>query len=203
VTVTNGYCTVQELRDQFGDSGSTLPLSLLERAINATSRAIDDYCDRRFWQDPTPVARTYSPDASTWAFVDDISTTTGLIVQVDDGLNGGFATTWTQGTDFVLRPSNAAADGKPWYKIVAVGGRPFPCSATRDTLQVTARFGWTAIPDGVNQACVLRAAALFQRREATFGVAGFGEFGVVRITRRDADVIDLLAPFVRNDVLVA
>jgi hypothetical protein len=203
MTITNGYATDEELREQFDDGGSILPEALLHRAINATSRAIDDYCDRRFWQDQTVVARTYRPEHPTMAWVDDISTSTGLVVKVDSGMDGTFATTWTLNSEFVLRPGNAAADGRPWFQVVAVDGNTFYCSA-RDTLQVTAKFGWAAIPDEVNQACILRAAALFKRRESIDGVRGFDSFGVVRISnRRDPDVVELLQGFVRTDRMVA
>jgi hypothetical protein len=196
--LTNAYCTEEQLREQFDDDGSILPSNILERAINATSRSIDEHCHRRFWQDPTAVARTYSPEFRDRAWVDDISTTTGLIVQTGSG-DGTFDTAWILGSDFRLEPRNASANGGAyaWTRIVALNGRQFTISDTLETLQVTARFGWSEIPPGVEQACILRAAAIFKRRESVSGVAGFDGFGVVRIsTRMDPDVVELLRPFV-------
>lgn len=204
MTITNGYCTEEELRQQFDDSGSKLPQLLLHRAINSASRAIDRYTGRRFWQDPTAVAREYCPDKANWSWVDDISTTTGLIVKVDSSGDGTFATTWTEGAEFKLEPRNAAADGKPWTQVTTLDGNLFPYAYGRDTLQVTAKFGWASIPAEVNEACILRAAAIFKRRESIDGVRGFGDFGVVRIsTRRDPDVVDLLAGLIRAEKMVA
>lgn len=199
MAVTNGYATVQELRDHFGDSGNALPLADLERAINATSRAIDRHTGRRFWQDPTAQAKVFRPSDCETAWVDDISTTTGLVVATDDGDSGVFSTTWTS-SDYELRPLNADKESTAyaWWQIVAVGDHRFPTYGRRSPLQVTARWGWSAIPDQVNEACLLRAAAIFKRREAVFGVAGFNGFGEVRITRRDPDVIDLLGPYARH-----
>lgn len=65
------------------------------------------------------------------------------------------------------------------------------------TVQVTARFGWSAVPYQVNEATILKAASLFKRKDAPFGVAGFNEFGAVRITRKDPDVLELLSDFAR------
>jgi hypothetical protein len=204
MALTNSYATVAELRGLLKDDGSKLDAPTIERALNASSRSIDDYCHRRFWADATVQVREYRVLSPRLAHIDDISTTTGLIVKTDTGLNATWATTWTLGTDFRLEPRNADKDGPSyaWWKIVAIGTRFFPlyCEPMirdRDTLQVTAQFGWSTIPDQVNQACLLKAASLFKRKDAPFGVAGFDQFGVVRIGRNDPDVQGLLEPFVR------
>jgi hypothetical protein len=198
VAVTNGYCTVDQLRGQFGDATELLPTELLERAINATSRAINDFTGRRFWQDSEVQQKVYRCDDGYEADVDDISTTTGLIVATDTGGDGTYATSWAA-SDYQLEPLNAGTDGPAyaWWRIVAVGNNTFPVHARRTTLQVTARFGWSQVPDDGEQACLIRAASIFKRKEATFGVAGFGEFGAVRIGRRDPDVMDLLNNFIK------
>ncbi len=195
----NGYCTSDELRDHLGDSGTRLASAQIERAITAASRAIDTHTGRRFWRDPEPVARTYRPEYPDLAWVDDIATTDGLVVETDDDGSGTFATSWALG-DFELHPRNMDRidpQAFAWWRIEAVGRR-FPVWRTRDTLRVTAVFGWSDIPTAVNEACVLKAASLFTRKDAVFGVAGFGEFGPVRITRKDPDVIDLLRGYERG-----
>lgn len=203
MTILNGYCTEDELREQLGDAASEFPASLLHRAINSASRDIDEYCGRRFWQDPTPTVRTYRPEYATKAWVEDISTTTGLVVKVDSGLDGTFATTWTLNAEFILKPDNAAQDSRPWFLIEAVDGNAFYASQ-RPTLQVTARHGPPALPSPINEASILRAGALFMRRKSINGVAGFDGFGVVRISsRRDPDVVELIHPFRRADIMVA
>jgi len=202
VAIVNGYITEAQLREQLGDSGTFLTASLLQRAVNATSRAIDDFTGRRFWKDSAPVARTYRVRDLKVAWVDDIATTSGLIVQTDDGLDNTWSTTWTLGTDFDLEPENADTKGPAyaWWRIVAIGDKSFPVSRLRRTLKVTSAGGWSAIPDEIEQASTIKASSLFQRKDAPFGVAGFGEFGPVRITRRDPDVIELLNNFIRYDM---
>lgn len=196
------YATVEELREHFDDTIDALSDALLVRALKATSRGINDFCGRRFWQDPVVVTRTYRPEDGELAWVDDISTTTGLSIATDTNGDGTFSTTWSA-SDYQLQPRNANADGPAyaWWRIAAIDRYRFPTAGLRDTLQVTARFGWSAIPDEVNLACILRAAALFKRKETIDGVRGVSEFGVVRIsTKRDPDVADLLHNFIKIGV---
>lgn len=207
ISVVNGYCTLAELRTQLSDTGSTLSQELLERAINATSRAIDQhvgYPARKFWLDATATARYYTPDLSDLAWVDDIGSTTGLLVDTDTSGDGSWATSWTLGTDFVLEPRNANASANTayaWTRIKAIGSKAFMTSTLRDTLRVTAKHGWSEVPVDVTQACLIKASSLFERRKSPLGmVSGVSEFGVVRISRSDPDVLGLLAPYVRFTV---
>lgn len=199
MAVTNGYCTVPQLRGHLKDDGARMDDALLERAINAASRSVDRFCGRRFWRDASVVVKTYAPTHSGILSVDDISTRTGLIVKVgSDGLT--FPTTLTS-SEYILEPRNAdvfaggdTADAYAFWRLRRVGGN-WTIYSDRPTVQVTARFGWSAIPAEVEEAAILKAASLFKRKDAPFGVAGFNDFGPVRITRADPDVLDLLEPF--------
>ncbi|WP_435111877.1 hypothetical protein [Nocardiopsis synnemataformans] len=218
MAVVNGYCSTQDLRDHLSDPGTKMDEALLERAVNAASRAVDRYCGRRFWQDPEPAVRHYRAEDAIEIDVNDIATTTGLAVATDDDGDGVYENTWTLDEDYVLEPENADADGEAyaWWRLAAVGARRFPVPLTGRTLdsrglravrdrrrriQVTATFGWSQVPDDVEQATILKAAQLARRKDAPFGVAGFGDFGVVRIGRYDPDVVGLLHPFVRIGLL--
>ena len=199
---TNGYCSEAQLREHLGDDGGQLPEALLTRAINATSRAVDRFCGRRFWQDSTVQAKVYRIDDPQIAWVDDISTTTGLIVATDTTGDGSYATTWTS-DQYQLEPLNADTESTAhaWWRIVAIDTELFPVHELRTTLRVTAKFGWSAIADDIEEASLLKSASLFKRRGAVFGVESFGEFGGVRISAaRDPDVAALLHPFVKMRV---
>ena len=132
--------------------------------------------------------------------VDDIASRSGVVVKT--GTDGIAFPTTLASTAFILEPRNADAFASgdetsmafAFNKIVSTGTY-FPTRSNLPTLQVTATFGWSAIPFEVNEACILKAASLFKRKDAPFGVAGFGEFGAVRITRADPDVMELLANF--------
>ncbi len=201
MTITNGYCTEPELRAHFGDAGASLEAAGVERSINAASRWIDKHCNRQFWTTDEPIVRTYLPSDPYVAWIDDIHTTVGLVIKTDSAGSGTFTTTWAS-TDYQLEPLNNNVLGEPWYRIVAVGRYTFPAPCRRPTLQVTGRPGWAEIPSGVNQACILRSASLYLRREAPLGVAAYADWGPVRIARMDSDVIELLGPLRRKRLLV-
>lgn len=162
MTITNGYTTLAAFKTSTTISDSTDDADI-EAAIEAASRQIDGLAARRFWQDATVVARTYFPSESARVWCDDISTTTGLIVKVDQDDDGTFETTLTINTDFIVEPVNAAADYpvRPYESIrllqsgsltvwpSLISGRP--------CVQVTAKFGWSAVPDAVERACVTQA----------------------------------------------
>jgi hypothetical protein len=202
VTVTNGYCTEDEVRLHLRDLKDKLDADLLDRAINAASRAIDKHTGRRFWPDVAPTTRVYRVDDWCHVDIDDVSTSAGFIVKTDPSLDGTFSETW-DAADYQLEPLNGgvADAGLAWDQLVAIGTRYFPTHVRRATLQVTAAFGWSQIPDEVNTACILKSVSLFRRKDAPFGIAGMNEFGPVRITRRDIDVMELLAPFVRTVIV--
>ena len=50
------------------------------------------------------------------------------------------------------------------------------------------------VPDNVREATLLQTARQFRRRLSPEGVAGFGEFGAVRVSRLDPDVEALITP---------
>lgn len=211
-SVVHGYCTVEELRDQMTDEGSRLDADLLARAINAASRGIDMYCSggvkdmgRRFWQDASVVVRRFRTDDPSQVWCLDISTLTGLIVKTDDDDDGTYETTWTIDTDFVMEPLDmgvfAGADTPTPYAfwmITSVGEKVFPVYLRRPGVQVTARYGWSAVPDEVFTATIILATKFFKRKDAPFGVAGFSDLGAVRIIQSDPDVKMLLDPYVKQ-----
>lgn len=195
MAVINGYCTVAQVREELSDDAERLSAALLEKAVNATSRAVDDWTGRRFWQDPVPVIRKDRPDRCEHVDVGDISTTDGLIVETRGSLAGDWSP-WTLDTDYELDEALGSANGGAfaWDRLVAVGARTFRPARFR-TLRITARWGWSAVPIQVEEATILRAVAIFKRKETPYGIADFGEFGPVRIGRQDADVMEMLRPF--------
>jgi hypothetical protein len=190
VAITNGYTTLAFLRVEAGIEvgGTTAHDAQLERAIEAASRQIDNHCGRRFWQDGSVVAREFYADDSRCCFVDDISTTTDLVVKVDEDDDGTFETTLTITTNFIVLPTNAADEVpvRPFTELRVVdstGASSFPVlSSGRPGVQVTAKFGWPAVPDDVEQACVVQALQLFKAPAAPFGGIELGDGGgVIRV----------------------
>ncbi len=206
MALVNAYASTEQLREQFADAGSISDAGILERALNSSSRAIDRYCGRRFYLEAAVSVRLYRPREPDIAWVDDIATTTGLIIKTDPNLDGTWSTTW-DAADYLLEPLDAGVAGAgttaaphAWWRIAAIGTKYFPVSARRVTLQVTARRFWSAIPDEIGQACLLKAAGLVKRKDSPHGIMGFDGFGAVRITRQDPDVIALLRPYMRLQI---
>lgn len=191
------YTTVSEVRQQLGDSNDQEDAGHLEASIRAVSRAIDQWCGRRFWLDPALVVRTFEVSDGYCAYVNDIGTTTGLLVKTNPDSAGTYATTWAA-TDYLLEPLNASANGGAYSytKLVAVGNNYFtPSTASfRPGLQVTARWGWSQVPEPVRAAATIKAVALWKRKDAPLGVMEVGDFGV-RIGRDDPTVVSLLSPY--------
>lgn len=201
--ITNGYTTVAEVRGHIDDDSAVISDVLIERVINATSRAIDNYCGfprRRFWKDLTPTTHRYVITGYQCVYVDDIASSAGLVVATDDG-SGTFPVTWSA-TDYRLGPLNVDVNNTAYaYTKIEINGasKQFPnLLYGQPGLRVTGIHGWSEIPPEVNEACLLKAVSLLKRKDAPFGVAGFGEFGVVRIRADDPDVVDLLKSKVRH-----
>jgi hypothetical protein len=199
------YATVNELRLSIGDTSYRADTGQLTAALRAASRAVDGWCQRRgrkFWLDPAATTRRYAPTEAGCVWVEDIGSTAGLTVKTDSDGDGVFETTWTTPADYQLEPLNASANGAyAWTRIVAVGSLSFPLLSTaggaqRATVQVTARHGWSQIPDPVREAALLKAVRLYRRKDVPFGNEfGGGDFGPIRITREDSDVVALLSPY--------
>lgn len=206
MTITNGYATLAQIKaDMNLGVADSYDDARLEAAISAASRQVDAFTGRRFWQDATVISRTYFPNNSAECDVDDISTTSGLLVKVDDDDDGVFETTLTVGTAVILYPLNADKlyPVRP-YDFLRIGSSDysFPTLSWRPSVQVTAKFGWPAIPDDVAKATLIQAAQLFKASDAVFGVAQFAESGyAMRVLNRLNPMAEaLLEPYITTKV---
>jgi hypothetical protein len=175
----------------------------LDVAVADISRGIEDYTGRQFNTASGVTARVYEPRRDGCLLVDDFSTTTGLVVAADTSGDGTYATTLTA-SQYELRPLNGIVRGQtgwPYWEIWPVN-YSWPSSWVRAPLRVTALWGWAAVPAPVTQAAYILANDTFGLRTARFGVAGFDNFGAVRVgTNKRA--VDKLAPYRLNAVMVA
>jgi hypothetical protein len=123
---------------------------------------------------------------------------TSVTIKIDTNADGTYATTLTQGVDYVLQPRNVPIYTRPYESARMVGGATFPLYTTPsfETVQVTAEWGWESIPDDVNQATILLAMRQFARLNAALGVVGFADMAIT-VRAVDPDVRDLLAQYRR------
>jgi hypothetical protein len=172
---------------------------LLDDAIHSSCRAVDNECGRRFWLDPAPVTRIFTPqgrisraDPARCAesfIVDDIGVTTGIVVEI------GYGSTWTDVTSSVeFLPENALARGRPVTSLLRVVGWPL---SEDERLRVTTRWGWPSIPAEVVTASRILTTRRYRRKDSPEGVAASDAWGPVRVTRVDPDVEALLQPLRR------
>lgn len=203
MAITNGYATLNEFKAYLFPSSNygTAEDPQMEAAIESASRIIDAHTNRRFYSDSTVSARVYYADTPIRCTVDDFSTITGLIIKTDTGDNGTYDQTWAA-TEYILEPLNAEIGGvssQPYNIIVATIPKLFPTTGRRPRVQVTAKWGWAAVPDTVRQACLIQAARLYRRAQTPEGFAAGESFGAIRVsTKLDPDVQMLLAPYRRQ-----
>lgn len=196
------YIDATDLKDRLGIEDNDDAVRM-DGAILAASRGIEKYCGRQFNDAGVVSARVFPVVSDCLAYVDDFSTTTGLIVKTDDDDNGTFERVWTT-LDYELAPLNGVVGGEagwPYWKIRHVGwSRGFP-QYRRSGLQVTAQWGWAAVPAAVTEACRIAAEEIFKLRDTPFGIGGYGDFGVIRV-RDNPFTSRMLNPYRRQAVLV-
>lgn len=200
MAIINGYITLATFKSYLFPSANygTAEDTQMEAAIEAASRIIDNFTNRRFYLDSTVSARAYYADTHIRCSVDDFSTTTGLIIKTDTGDNGTFDQTWAS-TEYILEPGNGTVggvSGQPYNTIIATIPKLFPVTGRRPRIQVTAKWGWAAVPHSIEQACLIQAARLYRRAQTPEGFAAGENFGAIRVsTLIDPDVKMLISPF--------
>ena len=195
MAITNGYCTLAELKDALGIADSVDDTEL-ELAIETASRDIDSFTGRNFYNNGT-ATRVFAAVDNFTLLIDDLISVTSL--KTSSNLDNQFDITWTA-SDYQLEPLNGRSggiSGWPFTRIRAVNTLLFPQYMARALVQIEGVWGWTAVPKPIKTATLLQAARLFKRKDAPFGVAGFGDIGVVRITRAlDPDVAQSINDYI-------
>lgn len=205
-TPSTRYCSLEELKSRVGESSRTDHDFELSIAIDSASRSVDGFCGRVFSLATVASARIFYPRNSHFARIDDFYTVTDLAIKTDLDNDGTYETTWTS-DDYQLEPLNGVVDGEsgwPYWRIRAVGSRLFPPGSvsTRAPLQVTAKWGWAAVPANVKEATLILAEEAFKLKDSPFGVGGYGQFGIIRV-RDNPMAARLVARYQRDPVLVA
>jgi len=206
MAITNGYATLAEFQAYTGMSTlTTAETTSIEKAIEAASRSIDRIANRRFYQDANASARLYRPVDFYRLIVDDISTTSSLVVALDATGNGSYTDTLALNTDYILDPVNAPSKGRPYTMVTLVGGTlgtklwPFPTNF-RPGVQVTARWGWPLIPDDIVEATLILSADYMKRASSVGGVVGLSELGAIRMSPLGRDISAIVRAYRREVV---
>jgi hypothetical protein len=201
VTWKPAYATLAEFRAYLKLPASTEDTeaedaAIYSPAIEAASRVIDSSCSRQFGftddgeEEPEAAVATFSylpfyltREAQWCISVDDLFSTDDLEV---DG-------TAYDATVHRFLPLNAPDKGRPYTYLVLLSGS-FVASTP---VEVTALFGWPAVPDAIKNATLLQASRIVKRRDAPFGVAGSPEMGneIRLLAKLDPDVAVMVGPY--------
>lgn len=174
-------CDPEDVKSALGITDS-FDDNAIDRAVDAATEMIQKYCGRQFTIDTVATARVFVADNAAICYVDDISSTSGLIIKTDPGANGTFSQTWAA-TDYQLEPLNGKMDGSywPYHTIRATKSLYFPQDYGQALVQVTAKWGWTTLPHAVEQAAIIQAITIFKSPDAPFGATPFADTGILRL----------------------
>ncbi len=189
------YVTAAALKTTL-NIGSTYADADIAAAVEAASRACDGYknVSPGMFATTTSQSRYYTAEScNDYVRIDPLNSLTSVLLDYDG--DGQYETTWTNQTDFILRPPNATTDGYPYteLKILSQSGRRFP--TWLNSVKVTGLFGWATTPGAVTQATTILAGRLLKRaRETPYGIVVVSGDAVAaaRLGRIDPDVAFLL-----------
>lgn len=190
MTVTNGYCTLANVKQALRLTDSVDDV-LLEQAIEGASRRVDGYCGRFFYQKQATLL-LFAHDIYNLPVSDLVSITE---LATDNQGNGSYSQVWNS-NDYFLDPTDAILQGRPYNRIVASAGKTFPMQylPNKPMIRLNGVWGWSAVPDDVVQATLLLSVRGFARLNAALGVVGFADMAI-QVRSIDPDVRDLLMPY--------
>jgi len=158
--ISDAYASCEEYRARVDHIDATDDDRLLSQLM-AVSRYLDQRLRRFFSRDAAVVVRTLDGNGQRRLYVPDIATATGLIVKVD--LDGDFDfdaadETLIRDTHFWVGPANADKGPEVWpfenLEIIPGNGRLWRWPERARAVQVTASFGWPAVPGAIREATI-------------------------------------------------
>lgn len=190
------YATLNELKGYLSiGTADAVDNTELTTALNSAVDMIDGYCGRSFTAAGTATAdRVYAASSPCYVPIDDAVEVTAVATSTLG--DGTYDVEW-DAADWQDEPLNGLLNGRAWpvTTVRAVGSQRFAVSDVA-TVQVTARFGWTAVPAAVKSATLIQSARLFKRAGSPLGIAGGPETGLMRVTQGvDVDVQRMLLPY--------
>jgi len=142
LAISNGYSTLAEAKARLGIT-DTVDDAVLEAVVEAVSRWIDNFCNRRFYRNSSDETRYYTARYSDLLELDDdLSSLTTL--KTDDDGDRTYDETWAS-TDYDLLPANASLDSKPYTRIEITpqGSKSFPVNMPKG-VEIVGKFGYGA-----------------------------------------------------------
>lgn len=157
MAITDAYATASTYRDLVSKSDTGEDVEILTD-LTSISRYMERRLGRWFTLDASAVARVYETtllsNQPKSLFIDDLVTLTSIKVDEDD--DGSFAdeSAWAS-TDYELLPHNVADGPEPGpYMQIHIPPWSSKNLWGNHRVEVTATFGWPAVPGPIAQACV-------------------------------------------------
>lgn len=165
--------------------------------LDAAKIGIQKFCRRSFAAPSgSAVARVFVPGSDV-VYIDDLASTSGVVVE-NDGSTVSL-------TELQFEPLNQLTDAQTYTPYTAIRIKAAFSTWVRFGQEATVRvtsdqWGWTGgMPDMVKRATLELAKDLFQFKDMRGGVAGFGEFGAIRLRENPAIAMMLDPLYVRYD----
>lgn len=153
-------------------------------ALSAAERGVRQYCKRNLVAaDTVATARTYRP-AGSIVRIHDAAEITAVVDDV----------TPLASADYLADPlsqRSMSGDWRPYEQLERVGYDWWVVDGTRETVTVTARWGWDEIPDEARMAVLILGKDIVASKNISFGIAGFTDYAGVR-ARENMQVAGLL-----------
>ena len=186
----SSYVLIDEFSEYIRDQVAASDDTVIQAALNSAEEMIEEFCARSFVVASASSARSYSPDAQ-WSDILRIHDCTSIVSVVENG------TTLTAGT-YQAEPLNQlswSGQARPINQLRRYGSTWYH-NYGQSTVVVTATWGWSFTPSAVKDSTKIIAKDILQQRNNNSGVAGFGEYGSIRV-RMNPIAIDLLKPLKR------
>lgn len=200
MSITNGYITSAEAQAYTGVNlaGST---SLLDDVVEASSRLIDEYCGRHFYQD-VAATRYFDTDEAQHLILGPMADLVSVTSMTEDRAGDGtYSTTYTAG-QYQLGPVGAATNApsaQPFTSVKLLNNVTFMCAVPtgrRGLIKIVGTWGWPEVPIEVKQACRIIVAEVMKLESAPLGIVGFADFGVTRVSKSMSPrAIQMLQPY--------
>ena len=192
MAVTDAYATAATYRGLVSKSDTGEDAEILTD-LTAISRYMERRLGRWFTVDASAVARVYETtllsNQPKSLFIDDLVALTSIKVDEDD--DGSFAdeSAWAS-TDYELLPHNATDGPEPGpYTQIHI-----PPWSSKDLwgnhhVEITATFGWPAVPSAIEQACVQLTGILRLETPRATRSVNVGAETVLETSRAAQDIV--------------
>lgn len=185
------YVLIDEFSEYVRDQVATDD-TVKQAALSSAEEMVNEFCQRSFAVAGAASARSYSPQRD-WCETLRIHDCTSITSVVENGSTLAASTYQAE----PLNQLSWSGQSQPIDQLRRIGASWYYRYGIASVV-VTATWGWAATPAAVKDATKIIAKDILQQRNNNSGVAGFGEYGAIRV-RMNPIAIDLLKPLQRSE----